>query len=665
MCGIVLIKNEIYISYAYISSAYNISPKTTECWSYRNIGSKIYINNHVYIKYEDIPVPTRKKLPRKEELIAQYEANKTDNITNLYFKEMEHAYLKGFIKYREQYISLVKFDEVNRYAQHHAVWEVILRLHQKEKKPKLRNIWQAYCRLYPGRFAYNRMNYAINKAKEQGIDHLIIKNYTGRSVSISPVIDKWILDAMSSGKAYSQTYIYNLVCDLCRQYGYKSPSLTSVKNRCRDFLAVVADKRYGMDKQNFNKMPYKGIEKAQYANDQWQIDGWRLPFYMDGYKTLTLFYIIDAFSGYIVGYHIDYTEHTETILKGIENAVKFSGCLPFEILSDNHSFNKTKEAAYFKNTLEKIGTKWTISENPRYKSLVERSFKTFGNAFCKPQYGYIGEGIKTKNPDGRTSQELIDKYTKSGAWLTEEQIKLIAIQCIESYNTTIGKSQKSRKEIYCNGKQPHAFKIDKLDCLRLFIRDVESIVRRGQITIERGGVRYEFQLNKEQYIALNDKRVRVRYESFNEIYLFDIKTDEYLCRIKRKQYAHGAKANQNEDDTLQYYKHKGLLKGIKASFKQRQIEIAWLAESIDPEAAYAMNAKLTPKNIIEVFEQNGHLKNEAERLGVNLETVTNIPVFSEVQTIAKEDQEKRNKRKTSPFTPKNHTISIYTPKAEE
>lgn len=659
MCGVEYINKKVFVAYSLLSEL-SVSDNSIRNWSKRNIGLRVHINNRIYINYDSIPTPTRKKLPSKEEFIAMYKAEQSDEITEKFFRRMEYAYLKGFVKYRDIYTKLVRFDEVNKYAQKHAVWVVILELHKQDRKPKLRNIWEAYHRFYPDHYAYNRMNPAIKKAKTEGIPSLLVFDRNKGVRQLNPLIDKWILDALSSGKAYSYPYIHKLVCELCEQYGYEKPSLSWVKLKGLELLPLVHEQRYGKDKTVSTQLPYKGIERAEKPNEQWQIDGWRLPFYMEGFKTLTLFNVMDAHSGRILGYHIDYSENTETILKGLENAVNNTQSLPFEMLADNHTFNKTKEGKNFKETVEKIGTIWTVSENPRYKSLIERSFKTFGNSYCKSQYGYIGEGIKTKDINGRTAQELMDKYQKSGMWLTEEQIKLIGIKCVEEYNNKVGKDGQSPLMRYDSGDKSHCYKIDKLDCLRLFTREAKYTIRRGQINIERSGVLFEFQLNRDQYLLLNNKEVRVRYFDFEEINLFDTETDEYIGSVPRKKLSHGAKADQTEDDTEQYYKHSGFLKGIKTSLKQRQIEIARVAVSVDPEAAYAMNAKLTPKNIIEEFKENGKRREEAERLGVNLDTVTNIPVFSEVHTANPEPEEKVARCLKSPFMPKNHVMTKIT-----
>lgn len=651
MCKVKFINDNIYIAYSTLTDEYNISEGALKVWSTRNIGERIYSNNRAYISYDSIPAPTRKKLPTKEELIAKYHATQHDEVTERFFLRMEYAHNKGFVKYRDLYRNLgVKFDEITSYAQHHAVWEIVLDLHKQDRKPKLRNIWEAYCRLYQDRFAYNRMNYAINKAKTEGIENLLIYKCQGTEKKYNALYDKWILDALSSGKAYSQHQIHTFVGDLCQQYNYEAPSLSWVKRKCKELEPVVYASRYGNDKEQYGKLPYKGILRAEQANDQWQIDGWRLPFYMKDYKNLTLFWVLDACTGKIVGYEIAETEQTETILKGLEEAVSSTNCLPFEIVSDNHSFNKTKEAEYFKDNIKKLGTTWTVSENPRHKSFVERSFKSFGEKFCKQEYGYIGEGIRTRNKNGRTSQEMMDKCTKADTFLTQEQITLIAIKCVEAYNNEIGKDGKSRIQRYAESPAANAIQINKADYLRLFIRETEVTIRRGQANITRGSIQYEYQLTAAQYQILNDKKVRVRYESFDEIYLFDMETDEFIDTVKRKQYAHGALANQTEEDTKQYFQHKGRLNGIKSNKKKSQVEIARQAENIDPYAAYAMNAKLTPKNIVEEYEANGHLREEAERRGIDLGTVTNMKVASEVKTYDPEPDKKTVKRKEHPFS---------------
>ena len=655
-------KDCFYISHKWLVSI-GIKETTIGNWTERNQSVVIYDNNYAYVLYDSIPAPTRAKLPSRETLERLYKDSQIDQLTQKYFREMEYAQNRNFPAHIELYKQIgVKFDDRAAYAKKHAVWEVILSYYSEDGLVHdLRELHRAYDMLYPGQYIYNSMSRAIKKAKEEGIENILVKKHGGgRKKDFDAVVDAWVMQALSSGKKYSRVKIHKIVCELCEETGRKTPSLTTIKDKVKELLPLVNEGRTGKDSHFYNKLPYQGIQKAENSNDSWQLDGWRLPFYMKDFGTLTLFWVLDACSGKVVGYHIAKSENTETILKGVEDAVTNTGCLPFEILSDNHSFNQTSEAKYFKENIGKLGCTWNVSSNPRRKALVERSFKTLGEQLCKDEYGYIGEGLLTKNPDGRPSQELIDKYTRSGGWLTEEQIKLIAIKLVDAYNNRTDKEGKTPVVKYKEHKQADTIKVDKLDCLRLFVRESEYTVRRGQINIERAGVVYEFQLNKEQYLSLNDKKVRVRYNDFEEIYLFDIETDEAIGSVPRKQYAHGAMINRTEEDKQKYFNHKGRLNGIKNGIKQRQIDILKRAEAIDPDAAYRMNAKLTPKSDFEEFKQNRELRKRAEKMGINIDTVPDIPVFCESNVIDLEkERQRKDKRREQPITVTQEEIDNF------
>lgn len=656
MCQIRIIDNCLYLSLSFLSTNYGISENSIANWRKRNIGKRLILNTHSYIEYDTIPTPTRKKLPKKEDLIELAKQEASDKGTTQMYIRLERAYNKGFAPYMEIYKkSGIPNDKALQYARHHAVWVEILaaRKEYKHRRFPLRNVWKAYCRLYPNRYAYNRMNPCINTCENEGIQRLLVHQYNGTPPcnKYDEVYTYWVAELLRSGKKYSCSYIHRIICELARENNRKEPSLSSIKNWVKELTPSVFADSYGSDDYHYNKLPYTSMEKATKANLQWQVDGWDLPFYMEGFRRLTLFWVIDAHSGKIVGYKIAPSESTETILQGIENAVENTGVLPLEIVSDNHSFNKTAEAEYFKTALEKnAGTRWIVSSNPRYKSLVERSFKTFGEQHCKGMPGYIGEGVRTKNPRGRTSQELLDQYQKAGNWLTAEQITMIAVKCITDYNEAKGKDGMTRNERYEAGLTPNTVQVDLISRLQLFTRTAKYKVDRGQINIVREGVKYEFQLRASLFNELNGKDVNVRYVNFDEIYLFDIKTDRYIATVPRKQKIHGAIADQTKEDKIKLFKHRGRLSGIKAGNRNVFEGIAKKAYSIDKDAAYSINPKLNDKDLIKEFERNGELRRELERQGVRLENVTSFPKVKEVKCYdPKEADRKAAKHRKSPF----------------
>lgn len=584
-------KKELYVSYSFLLSK-NISQNTIDNWRKRGLSIVKKIGINAYILYDSIPAPTREKLPSKEAIIKELERKRDEDSIDYFYEILYKAKENNFSLYRDVYSKHFNDERVVEYSKKHAVIEEILTIRYEYKEEGTRcpsrDIWKAYCRIYPEDYVYEYFLNIMKKAENEGIERILIK----QSVPVKRKFDvrytKMIIDCLSSKKKYNQPQIFDKICKACEKKGWEKPSLSWVKLKIRDYY-LFGGARDGVNYEFYNRRPYLGVLNAQNANSQWQIDGWRLPFYMKGFETLTLFWVIDSYSKKVLGSFIDSSENTETILKGLASAVKETGVLPFEIVSDNHSFNQTKEAQDFKERLSKIGVTWTVSMNPRRKSNVERSFRTFGDDFCKNEYGYIGQGIKTRMKNGKPSQEYIDKAVKNP--LTREQIVLIAGRCIEEYNNKIGSDGKSpnmryEEAVNDESRKKKSFAVSDLDVLSLFIRRSEAIARRGQITIERGGVKYEYVMNAKQYVKYNNKRFGIRYASFDQIYIYDIDTDKCLDCLQRKKYAHGALADQTEDDIKLINKHSGRLKGIENAIKKEQEKIYKEAVSIDPDAAY-------------------------------------------------------------------------------
>lgn len=630
--------------------------KTIEMWIFRKTIVPFKYNDEMFYNYDSIPAPTRAKLPSKEAIIRAREREKDEGTINEFYERLLVAKDNYFPTYREVYLQRgLSPDKVLENSQKHAVLEEILTIRDEHREEHerfpLRYVWQAFCKIYPNWYVYHAFSLALNTCVNEGIERLLIKKYVPAEKKFDARYDKMILDCMSSMKKYTQPKIHKKICKACDLKGWEKPSLSWTKQTCVRLEAATFMARNGATDFYYNRKPYMGLIPAQNANSQWQIDGWRLPFYMKDFETLTLFWVIDACTGRIVGSYVDSSENTETILKGLENAVETTGVLPFEIVSDNHSFNQTKEAEHLKNALTTIGVHWTVSMNPRRKSKVERSFRTFGDDFCKEEYGYIGQGIKSKMKNGRSAQEMIDKAVKKP--LIREQIALIAGRCIEEYNNTKGKDGKSPNERYeeavnDSNRIKKSFKVTELDRIALFVRRSEATVRRGQLVIERGGMKYEFELNAKQFNKFNNRKFGVRYATFDEIYLFDLEKDTYIDTVQRKKYAHSALADQTKEDKTLQFKHKGRLNGIDNEVKKAQVDIYNKAVSIDPEAAYIMNPLLTPKADFNEYLRNGNLADFAERHGIRPQDMPEIPVYCEKNSIEPEDK-KKNKKAESPF----------------
>lgn len=653
---------KLYMSYRRLM-LYGVNKSTIKNWKNRNISNVIFAEKQSFILYDSIPESTRKKLPSLNELkklkIDQEREEKSEQVYEFVLNGMQYAYERNFLRFRGIYEEAgVPHDKVTDYARHHAVWQYFLDTFFSEPGliSPVKEGAKAYNVLYPGRLSRPGFIGCLQKAKKEGVESILIrKKGQGRKKEFTEVYEYWVMQLSSSGKAYSQAAIHREICDMCDELDYKQPSLTTIKSLFRKWLPIIADSRYGKDKTRFSKMGYVSIIPAENANDQWQIDGWRIPFYAKGYKTLCLFWVLDAQSRRIVGYRIAETENTETIMDGLEDAVRKTGALPYEIVSDNHSFNQTKIAENFKSELDKMGVHWTVTENPRYKALVERSFGVFAEEICKKQYGYIGQGIKTKNPDGRTSQELFDKYTNGKGWLELDQIKAIIVYCVDEFNKRADKQGKTPITRYEESQKPNEVRFNGIETnanfYRLFTRDMDTLtVRKNQLKITRAGVEYEFLLNAELAHQWNDKGVRVRYVSLSDgVYIYDPETDEALGFVHRKRKAHGALANQTEDDVVTMSITKAVNKSVQNKNKEAIQQLHNEIQNIDPKAAELVNQRSTPKNVVEELKKRSDLAEEFHRNGGDVSRLPDIPVACESVTVEAEVSLDKNRKAKSPF----------------
>jgi transposase InsO family protein len=518
--------------------------------------------------------------------------------------------------------------KITEFSKLHAAFQELL--NTEETYGWLKAAFKAFSKHFHKKFtSYNSFANAITNARQNGIESVVIdKRLFKDEVRIyDPKIYYWLHHCTSSPKKLTCIEIHSHIIEACKEAGIdKVPGFEWVKKHRARVLKTnneIYSSRYGQT-EAFNKNdPYAKIIHALNANSVWQIDGWVLPFVAEGYVKFILFVIRDSYSKKIVGYSFGRSENTNLILDALNDAVRNTDYLPYEIVSDNSSFNKTKEAEHLKDQLNQFGVKWTVSQNPRYKSIAERYFRHLGEKHCKQYPGYIGQGIKTRDINGRPAQELLDQYQKAGYWRTPDEIKLIGIAAIDDFNKTINhKIGKSPNQLYSESEMPHAFKVSLFDRIRIFTKCTKCKVQRGQINITRAGILHEFQLNADLMHKYNGQEVLVRYENLSEgIYLYDLKTDTTIGEVKPKQSIHGALADQTEADKEKLLKNKGRLKGYKTKARKDN------EKAVNPEAYEIINRITTPKDVLKQIEQDYNLRNRAEELGIDLNNVeTGKPV---------------------------------------
>jgi len=80
-------------------------------------------------------------------------------------------------------------------------------------------------------------------------------------------------------------------------------------------------------------------------------------------QRLYIFVVLDACTRRIIGFDITTTgEDRFMVMNALKMAIRYTGYIPYEIVSDNFSANKTEEIKNVQAELQKFGTKWRFAK---------------------------------------------------------------------------------------------------------------------------------------------------------------------------------------------------------------------------------------------------------------------------------------------------------------
>ena len=654
---------DMYLTYQELRHL-GVSQNLISMWKSRKCVDFHMLGGTLYVRYMSIPEQTRSKLALQN-VEYVYNSREFYDLYNTIFIKMKYAYERDFIKYLNLYIELgVSNYKSTEYARKHAVWAYFIETYYSSPgiKHPVKEGCKAYNEIYPSRkISESRFRHLISEAQKEGISSIVIeKKKSGRPKIYDDTYKLMVCHFMRSGVAYSKAVIHRMVCEVCEERDMLKPSLRTVKNLCKEQIAntKVYSDRYGEDKMKNELLGYVSLEQAENVGDQFQIDGWTMPFwYYDRdkkkIKRLCFFSVLDAHSKKIVGWWIAKSENTETIMNGLECAIRGVGYyLPYEIVSDNHSFNQTAVSKNFKDTIAQLGCTWSVSSLPGRKLCLERGFRTLGENYAKTEYGYLGQGIKSRNKDARVSPELAEKYLKSGYILTEDQIKIIAVYMVKEWNNGSKIDGKSPNQLYEESARPNIIKLGEHHpaVYDMFNRNMDGKdirVRRGQVNISRAGTLYEYMLNSKLVREWDGKKVSVKYTDLSEgVYLFNPDDKSPIGYVRLKEKAHSALANQTEKDAAIF----GKVSSINKARKSNDIkEIAELYQIGDPELLVSLNAKTTPKDRVQEAREDHDTWAVLNQLGIDPDKVPNIRVMNTVPGLNYRDKEEQKKRE-QPFS---------------
>jgi transposase InsO family protein len=322
--------------------------------------------------------------------------------------------------------------------------------------------------------------------------------------------------------------------------------------------------------------PHTKRLEAVYAGDCWVMDGTRSAFAYrkaggaTGY--LDLFVVLDAHSLMVVGWAAHDNEDALLVEAAIRRAIKATGHLPYEVLSDNSSAVKselvrtlfdgfTRMGGQFRQRFAKVG-------NARDK-VVERWFSTFDNTVCRAFGNWTGEGIKSKRDNARQAPEAYEAV-KPHLPTRQEMLAELAY-AIELYNTQI--PHESRKgaalglspaQRYAQSEKPHVTAVDTLLAAHLLWSRRTATVRSSMVKLTLRHVEHFFRIRDVEAVdALNGTQVEVRYDAddLTEVAIFQRPPSgssasggeraQFICMAQAAKRVQGYAATQTEEDLRQ------------------------------------------------------------------------------------------------------------------
>lgn len=626
--------DKLYCSYSFLEQF--IPKKTIEDWKQRGICERIYQDGNAYIDYDTTPTPSRSKLPSKSDLIYLAKQAKKEEQYN----RVKQIFLSAIDEYKSDFI-----NELNRrfgnklegaYKIHIATKASCFKKYFEVKRSlpdqtTVRRVINELCGIENKDLDYTfiidiREKYqkshnecfCILKSKivKSGYDYIGVlvdtkKHSSNRKgvTSFEPHVWDRITYFLSDDRKFNSAEVYSLVTEELHQSGlnYKVPCSRFIKKRLD---TLMKDHKFRVErlgeKEAAKYLPNQLFEKVKHTNQLWYIDGWVLPFWVNGDKKFerwVLVRVIDVCSGFILSYKVGKSENTELIMGALKDAIATTGCIPTQLVMDKHSASKTLDYKHFEATAWKLGCNVINTHKATDKPEIERHNK-YLNSILKIYPEWLGEGISAKLPT-RRAEETYKELAKTKNQLTPNEVTVRALAACEKFNT---KNTSLNK-----GKTPNAvfeqteskgIQVDYATQIQLMTDPKKYIVRHHQITIYKGGLREIYTL-PVGLTELEGQKVTAHYEDFGgEIYLFD---KEGNCLTSLQPAKRVSKILNERREEQQKPKTLGTKKGIVSQSEKNG------ALADHPENLKTMPSTLIQKDAFTEIQSSSDLQQFAKR----------------------------------------------------
>ncbi|WP_293304257.1 integrase catalytic domain-containing protein [Pedobacter sp. UBA5917] len=297
----------------------------------------------------------------------------------------------------------------------------------------------------------------------------------------------------------------------------------------------------------------------------YQIDGTRfnIPCLTDKneVKLMVLVAVIDVFSRKIVACCLSNTESFDSYEKIIINSVKANGFLPREIVMDNLPSLNSERAVHFFRKLELAGVEVRRHTKmvPQDKGQIENFFKIFPELYLKKIPGYLGDGILSRDRDGKPNRDLLIQARKKANLRSLMQLEKLLVDQISLYNTTYRYKDSTPDELFRNTDPKHTITVAGNLIPMITYKEKSWNVKKTGFQFSHQGTIYQYPVFLEQkdfFLKYLDRQLLVRYSDDNkdEVFVYENEyAGDYLFILKLHEPLPLAFVDRSEEDKLKWH----------------------------------------------------------------------------------------------------------------
>lgn len=336
----------------------------------------------------------------------------------------------------------------------------------------------------------------------------------------------WSLQLRSMPQNYSNDYIIRKIADMCEMTSKRMPSRRWFGQNIFELPGTkfLTSKRYGSSRKSHIHRSYIPGSNALFAGDCWEIDATRVNITSHqhestdektGKKTkadkfLMVVAIRDNHSGDIIGYSFDHSENRRVYTDALAMAVKNTGYLPYEIITDRFPGHNTPEVIELLERMENLGVKMQVTHDPNGKAGVERFFRTLQQVTMPDSDHFYGDGIQSRGLSAFRSPEYIAQIVKESKKAGFDMFKAVeeSTFIIESFRNTMyskysrkhSKLNKTPRQLHQESEKPHVTQVSEATISMLFgLKKTVQIRNNGQIATEIYGVKMHYFISPAYY----------------------------------------------------------------------------------------------------------------------------------------------------------------------